>query len=583
VGLEMSLATDARPPSAGNNKVQHPPRSNSMASTRRALFDRWLSDRERILFGAVVLAYVALLWAFPYIPTQDGPTHVNNAEILRKLGDPSLSVLREFYTLNYTLAPNWLDHAALVGLLSFLPMLIAEKVFLTGYVALLPLSIRYALRWIDPQSTWLALLGFPFIYNYLFHMGFYNFSYSLPMFFFVIGYWLRQRGRFTSRDIATFALLSVFLYFCHIVSLVMAWVAIVLLSATVLLPHLWRTAGNRQSFVREAWPAVRAHALVPICAATPAAILAGIFLHQQGGIGSLVFLPHRLLLDRLLHLDALVSFDNRERWFSTSIVLLFAGLLAYFGSRRLRRRTIHRSDALVLLAAAFAAIYLLAPQAMANGGWLNDRLSLYPFFALILWFGAQPVGGRLRLALSIVALGAAGSVLALQFSNYARLNPYLAEYISAGAYVEPNTTLLPLCFSYGQAPDGGALSTKVAPFLHSAGYIAANRGVIDLNNYEATETYFPTRFRPQLDPFRYIGLGGRECTPEAKAPRVEFLTYPQRTGGHVDYVLLWAVRAEQMDDPDAQSVFRQLQQAYELIWASPDPGLAQLYRRKAGT
>jgi hypothetical protein len=579
----MSLVANNRPPSAGNSTVQHRPRSAATPSTRRALLHRWLGDRGRILFGAVVVAYVALLWAFPYVPTQDGPTHVNNAEILRELGDPRLSVLREFYTLNYTLAPNWLDHAALVGLMSLLPILIAEKVFLSGYVVLLPLSMRYALHWIDPRSTWLALLGFPFIYNYLFHMGFYNFSYSLPMFFFLIGYWLRRRGRFTARDIVPLAVLSLCLYFCHIVSFVMGWAAIGLLSGSLVLARLWRAAGDRKSFVREAWLAVRAHALVPICAAAPAAILAGMFLQQQGGVGSVVFLPRRLLLDRLIHLDALVSFDDKERWFSTSIVLLFAGLIAYFVVRRLTRRSIHRSDALLLLAAAFTAIYLLAPQAMANGGWLTDRLSLYPFFALILWFGAQSVGGRLRLALSIVALAAAGSVLALQFSNYARLNPYLAEYISAGAFMEPNTTLLPLCFSYGQAADGGPLSTKVAPFLHPAGYIAANRGVIDLNNYEATETYFPTRFRPQLDPFRYIGLGGRECTLEAKAPRVEFLTYPQRTGGHVDYVLLWAVRAEQMADPDAQSVFLQLQQAYELIWASPDPGLAQLYRRQAGT
>ncbi len=579
----MSRVADIEPPRADKRSVEQGPHPISTASTHRMLVRRWLGDRGRILFGALVLAYVALLWAFPYVPTQDGPTHVNNAEILRELDDPRLGVLREFYTLNYTLAPNWLDHAALVGLMSLLPIFIAEKVFLTGYVVLLPLSMRYALRWIDPQSTWLALLGFPFIYNYLFHMGFYNFSYSLPMFFFLIGSWLRRRGRFTSRDIAPLAGLSICLYFCHIVSFVMGWAAIGLLSGSLVLARLWRAAGVRKSFVGEAWLAVRAYALVPICAAAPAAILAGLFLQQQGGVGSVVFLPRRLLLDRLLHLDALVSFDDKERWFSTSIALLFAGLLAYFVGRRLTRRSIHRSDALLLLTAAFAAIYLLAPQAMANGGWLTDRLSLYPFFALILWFGAQSLGGRLRLALSITALGVAGGVLALQFNNYARLNPYLAEYISAGTYVEPNTTLLPLCFSYGQAADGGVLSTKVAPFLHPAGYIAANRGVVDLNNYEATKTYFPTRFRPQLDPFRYIGLGGRECTTEAKAPRVEFLTYPQRTGGHVDYVLLWAVRADQMEDPDAQSVFRQLQQAYDLIWTSPDAGLTQLYRRKAGT
>lgn len=54
--------------------------------------------------------------------------------------------------------------------------------------------------------------------NYLLHMGFYNFSYSLPMFFFVVGYWLKYQNRFTLRNTVTLSLLSLLLYFCHLTS-----------------------------------------------------------------------------------------------------------------------------------------------------------------------------------------------------------------------------------------------------------------------------------------------------------------------------------------------------------------------------
>jgi hypothetical protein len=121
----------------------------------------------------------------------------------------------------------------------------------------------------------------------------------------------------------------------------------------------------------------------------------------------------------------------------------------------------------------------------------------------------------------------------------------------------------------------------VPPFLHAAGYIATDRGIVDLNNYEGTEIYFPTLFRPSVNPFSSIGeIGTMECTATGKAPAVDFLTYQQQTGARVDYVLLWAVRPDQSNDPNAESIFRQLRQAYDLIWISPESGSLQLYRLK---
>ena len=54
---------------------------------------------------------------------------------------------------------------------------------LSGYLLLFPLSWAYALRALRPRAGPAALLAFPFLHNLFFHMGFYNFCYSLPLFF----------------------------------------------------------------------------------------------------------------------------------------------------------------------------------------------------------------------------------------------------------------------------------------------------------------------------------------------------------------------------------------------------------------
>jgi hypothetical protein len=146
--------------------------------------------------------------------------------------------------------------------------------------------------------------------------------------------------------------------------------------------------------------------------------------------------------------------------------------------------------------------------------------------------------------------------------------------------IEPNRTLLPLAFdSRGHGPDGRVLSLKVRPFLHASGYIAAQRHVVEFTNYEAgAYTYFPVLFRPSLNPYDHIGIKDRSIVWEP--PQVDFLTYPRRTGGEVDYVLVWGIQERQRNHEAAKSIDQQLKKGYELIYTSPRTGMMQLYQRR---
>jgi hypothetical protein len=245
-----------------------------------------LSDGNNLFFALLIVLHLVPIYSFKYFPSCDGPAHLSNADILREYHRPDYPIFREYYVLNKNFEPNLLGHLVLVGLMYFLPMLVAEKVLLSGYVILLPISIRYALCAIRPDAGFLAVLAFPFIYNFLFHMGFYNFSYSLTMFFFVVGYWLKYREGFTPRKTVVLTILTLVLYSSHIVSLVAAYVMVILFTAWLIFCDLAQRSSQQPFNFRVLWIAFRTRALAPLFALLPTLILVAIFLLQKGTVGT---------------------------------------------------------------------------------------------------------------------------------------------------------------------------------------------------------------------------------------------------------------------------------------------------------
>jgi hypothetical protein len=542
---------------------------------------RRLRDPHLLLFFALLALYVLPLWSFRYFPSQDGPAHLENALMLKEYDAPDSARYRDFYTINPHPDPNWFGHVLLVALMYFLPPLVAEKVLLTGYVVLLPLSLRFALRSLRPGAEWLAVLAFPFVGNGFLHLGFYNFCYSLPMYFVVVGYWLRHRDGLSWKTGAVLALLALVLYFCHIVSLAAACLAVGLLGVWLSLGEwaAWRRKGRigPNPLRRAVW----ARGVGPALAFLPAAALAVLFLRRQGTATATNVLPIDRL-EMLFELKALVSYLGIETLvgLGLAVALLFA--MGYAGVAWLRRGRPDDSGGLLLLAAAYVVVFFAAPQGMSGGLFIPQRLSLFPYFALILWLGTQPLGRFLRGGLVAVALLTALLFLGLHVASYAVFNDYLDEYLTAAPRIESQATVLPLSFSHtGRDAEGRPLSDRVAPFRHAAGLLAVQRRAVDLANYEGKVGYFPLIYRPEVNPFDLVSLDNSNPDRglEGIPPRVDFLSYPQRSGQPIDYVLLWNLRDDLRDRPETRSIFAQLHEGYDKTYESPR-GLVQLYRRK---
>src|SRR5205823_1254621 len=129
--------------------------------------------------------YVLPIWAFPYLPTQDGPSHVSNASILLDYHRPGTRYA-EFYELRLEPIPNWTSHVLLAGLLLVATPRVAEGLLATFLVAAFALGFRYYLRAFGPGVGRHWPLGLLMAYNRCLLMGFYNYYLAMALFWVVL-------------------------------------------------------------------------------------------------------------------------------------------------------------------------------------------------------------------------------------------------------------------------------------------------------------------------------------------------------------------------------------------------------------
>jgi hypothetical protein len=515
-------------------------------------------DRELWLFAALIVLHLLPIWMLPVAPTQDGPAHLSMAHAMRQIDGADGFYLREYLRHNREAIPNWFVFFLLADALRPFSLPVAEKILLSAYVILLPLSARYALRAVRPGAGFLAFLIFPFTYNYLLNMGFYNFCFSLAAFFFAVGFWLKQRGRLNPIRTAGLALLVLWTYFCHPVTLGV-------LVGTLLTLAGWRALRRRRLGVL-AWTGLA----WTIGACVPAVVLLLSFLRSRmaGPVSDMTLWAKTR---QLVSLYSLVSIDSRMLYLSLVLSILLALLTAATLVRRGQRRRLLPGDGLLAAAVLLVGVYFLAPNEMGQGGFVTHRLNLFPFLVLILWLGTfsfpQPIKAALRSAAAAISLGFLAATLAL----WAGLDAYLGEVLTAERYLEPGRTLVTLSFSNAGVDEiGETLSFRTWPFVHAGSLLAARRPVVDLSLYEAHEDYFPLTYRPEKDPF--TRLAREPLDLEAEPPRVNLSALS------IDYVLLVWPQAVPAENPAAQSIRRQLAGRYERVHVSPQ-GIAELYRR----
>ncbi|MCZ0734868.1 hypothetical protein [Phreatobacter sp. AB_2022a] len=181
----------------------------------RAAADPSLAPRAFMLIAcAVALVLVAPIWLVDVVPTQDGPIHLAQADMIARFGWGGVlsEPTRTFYEWNARIEPNYSVYAVLAALIRMTgDAFRAQSVYLTLYGLFAVLAAYWAARAETDRPLLPFLLLLPVIFGLFIHFGFFNYALGLPAFLAFAALWRaieRKRGvlSFLALALALFAL-----------------------------------------------------------------------------------------------------------------------------------------------------------------------------------------------------------------------------------------------------------------------------------------------------------------------------------------------------------------------------------------
>ena len=508
----------------------------------------YFSVPSNTLFFVLTLLYLLPIWSIQFFPTQDGPSHVYNSFILKEyFNTKQYPLLQQYYDLNLQPMPNWFGHIVIASLMFIVDPLIAEKIMLSGYVILFLYAGRFLIIGVgrssflsdkspysfcsDISTNSLPLLLFPFVYNYLLHMGFYNFSYSLGFCLLAVGYWWENHQKLGYKQAILFNLIMVCCYFSHMVSTVIALIAVSI---------LWLTTIRLSNLKKHLW---QIPMLLPSC------VLPIWFILSHGTKSNHIHWSIRRLYEYVSSLEVLFSFTTFQLKLGKILATCFLLLLILTALNlvsnvwKKRHLSFQYKDSFFLISLVCVVLYVLVPDGMSGGGFISHRLSLYPFLFLIPFFQLPKYQLTRWIVFSILILIALIN-FGYMINLYPKLDKDMQEFRSGLHQISPNSRILPLVF------DSRGRCQRIGMFLHAIGYYCAYTGGVEWDNYEANTDYFPILFNPSFKDVR-PNLSIIESKPrEMKiAPYVDL----------VDFIYTWSL-------PVDSEIQKRIEANYQLVF-----------------
>ena len=482
---------------------------------------RQLSIGYIIVFVMLVL-HLLPVWGFKYFPTQDGASHIYNSYVVKEYHKHENYRLREVYDLNATIFPNWTSHALLVVLLYVFPPLVCEKIVLTLCIGLLPFSLFYFLNGIAKRNVVFGLLGFLFAYNYLLHMGFYNFVLSMSLFFFAMGYWWKVKDELRLSNIVVIYILLLATYLTHYHSyalLVMSLTFFALFSSGYdALRGVWgyrETSEPLRSRLKDGVIALKP-TLTFLGALVPAYFILFsyyFYLSNTHG-GDSEHKGFEWLNDYFFGMKSLVSFRDDHVLIGRVLLVFFAVAFVLTVVNRVRQyhrfreseewketgerfwtRAVTQMDGFLIMSVLITAMFFIVPWSGYSGGWINDRFHLYIFLVLLPFFAVN-LHRHVNYAVAGVIIALSLWHLGYNVHTYTLLNRDITTALSLVGMTEEDTILTSEPGEWGGFSDSLGFEPKyVEPFGHLECLLATNKGIGYLDNYEANTDHFPLQYK----------------------------------------------------------------------------------------
>lgn len=440
---------------------------------------------ERIAWTIALLAAISPLWVGRDLPLVDLPQHLFVLTIQSRLHDAT-TLFPRFFELRPGLTP-YLGYYWTVGLLGrVFPLELANRLFLSAYVASFPLALGFLLRSLR-RPAWPALLAIPFAYGDCFGWGFLNYCAALPLTFLSLGLFLRALTD-ASRRIPWAALLATSLLAglaFHPVPAAYLALALPFLLLTTRVPED-RTTRGLPAWLRSRAPALAA--LLPWVLVGTVWIVTLVGHPAPGQAGAPRVAPGPALSREDLEFETLghnlgafpgllanLMQDGSDQWgLRVSLIVAALAVLAGLVERRFAHRhgeTWYEGARPVGLCAAAFGLYLALPlNLQPHIQYLNLRFApLAAALAAGLLPRLEPRAGRVFLWLAVASSLAIGLSLSRGFAAFDHEAQTLRALVPTTG---PRPVIMGLMF------DRHSRVVSHPVFLHSAAVLARARGGI---------------------------------------------------------------------------------------------------------
>jgi hypothetical protein len=206
---------------------------------RRALADGGLP----ILWIALTIVALVPVWHQRMLPMLDTPNHLALVRGWHSYHDPSYHIA-DYYNLRIRPVPYFLFYLSINLLMYVFQIEVANKIFLSAYLILFPLSILALARALR-RSPWLALGGFVLAFNQNWIYGFSSYLMGTVFMFFSMAALIRWLNEGRRPQAIWLGISTVLCYFSH----VEAWFCFGLCAISLLVLH-------RRSWRRGLWASV---------------------------------------------------------------------------------------------------------------------------------------------------------------------------------------------------------------------------------------------------------------------------------------------------------------------------------------
>lgn len=440
------------------------------------------------LFVVLIVELSFIFMSFLY-PSMDGPAHLYNSNLLRHIISGN-QFLTNYYSINSFYIPNWTTNLVLALLMMIFNAAIAEKILVIAYIIGMAYSFRYLIRQINPGNEIFSILIFPFIFSFLFRLGFYNFSIAFIFYFLVIGFWLKNHDKFTTKDLLILFLLITALYYSNVLIFGFAGLTI----GFHIFINALKNYKNEHSFI-EVINSMLKKTLFILTAAIYSLISMYLFYSRVKFFPSDEKYPANELLRWINDVRPLITYSYENE---APITGHFLHIFIFLFSIALYQKIIIKGKGkfrisetmltlLFLVILSFVAMFVIADG--SGAAMMSNRFVLMFYIFLTVIIAATSVRGLLS-NLALIAFMILNFIL-LSKHHILSINPLSKDAVAvyeAGKKIKPNTLVLPVNLSDNWLQG------------HFSNYLGAEKPIVILENYEASVGWFPLNWNNEKIP-----------------------------------------------------------------------------------